>query len=165
MEFLGFLIIIGLISSIFNKNNQRQQQQRPMKKTTPNTGRNFAEEEETNLETPFMDWEDSLEELEKRFTRRWTASGRSEGNDETMEKAEPTASFSKTEMSQPTSPSEKSEIVESPIVDTQGTIQLEEDMNTIVDPKNAAQGMMWAEIFGPPRSKRPFRFGSYQNKN
>lgn len=28
--------------------------------------------------------------------------------------------------------------------------------------KKAVEGMMWAEVFGPPRSKNPFRGGSYR---
>lgn len=28
--------------------------------------------------------------------------------------------------------------------------------------KEAVKGMMWAEVFGPPRAKKPFRGGSYR---
>lgn len=52
---------------------------------------------------------------------------------------------------------------EAPEQSVQHTPLQAEDLKQQLSAESALQGMMWAEVFGPPRAKKPFRWSHRSN--
>lgn len=154
MEWLVFLVIIGIVSSVIGKNKPANRPVQRSFDTSPN---------EPRTSNSKMDWDDDvddkLRDLERKLTG-WSTWGEEERTDPYHSQkdryAKSTVYKEEVKQTQEGTSLEYKDIGFDKLEDTTHAYDIEEAENThIVNPNKAVQGMIWSEIFGPPRSKRP----------
>lgn len=160
MDWLIIFIIMGIVSSLINKKNQ------PSKKRNTPAPRPGTFQKAPDYPTakpvkewksPFPDLEETLKKLEKQFSGESTYPWDNEVQQEVVIK-KPVA-IKKIEETRKEAAEKNPESVINPERKNEYSIDEKTDKNTIplkqLSASQAAQGMMWAEVFGPPRSQNP----------
>lgn len=149
MEWLIFVIVLGLISSVFNNQNKRTRRgndtNRPKRYESPDTVSESKPKKGWDWDSPFDVFEEAFEEFEipKRETKP-SYTFKSERKSNTVKET-------------PKSPKKETTKAVKAVSYTKDDNKLKmlDSSKENLSANQALQGMMWAEIFGPPRSKKP----------
>lgn len=169
MDWILIFIIMGIISSLMNKKN-REPKKRQAPASRPRTYERTPDYQPAkparDWKSPFPDLDDTLKDLEKQFEGEIRFPWEDQQKDKEIDIKKP-VEIKKVEKA----PKEQKVIQEKEESKSVANPETDQDLykrkfaqkNIFEQPgiNQAAQGMMWAEVFGYPRSKNPH----YSRKN